>query len=122
MSSPESLKRGRWALTGKHTTHIDRIGALTARNAALHAVQTGAEECPVQVTNAPNCDAPLEVNYRMEGRGERLGAGFFAHSEMVERSRGGHFLAPALPAKTEGHEAASRTGIGLSALLHSAQN
>ncbi len=52
---------GGGALCGKHPTHIDRIGAHAARDAALHAVQTGAEECLVQVTYAPNCDQPLDV-------------------------------------------------------------
>ncbi len=76
---------GGGALCGKHPTHIDRIGARAARDAALHAVRTGAAECLVQVTYAPNCDLPLDVNYRMEGRGERLGREFFGHSGMVER-------------------------------------
>ena len=79
---------GGGALCGKHPTHIDRIGARAAREAAVHAVQTGAGECLVQVTYAPNLDLPLDVNYRMEGRGEKLGQAFFAHGALVERSLG----------------------------------
>ena len=79
---------GGGALCGKHPTHIDRIGACAARNAALHAMRTGAEECLVQVTYAPNCDQPLDVNYRMEGRGENLRREFFGHGALVERSLG----------------------------------
>ncbi|TVQ34694.1 MAG: hypothetical protein EA370_10255, partial [Wenzhouxiangella sp.] len=79
---------GGGALCGKHPTHIDRIGARAAREAAVHAVRTGAGECLVQVTYAPNCDLPLDVNYRMEGRGERLGREFFGHESLVERSLG----------------------------------
>ena len=79
---------GGGALCGKHPTHIDRVGARAAREAALHAVRTGAEECLVQVTYAPNLDLPLDVNYRMEGRGERFEREFFGHGALVERSLG----------------------------------
>ncbi|TVQ41806.1 MAG: hypothetical protein EA370_01010 [Wenzhouxiangella sp.] len=73
---------GGGALCGKHPTHIDRIGARAARDAALHAVQTGATECLVQVTYAPNLDQPLDVSYNMTGRGQRLPAEYFGHTAM----------------------------------------
>ena len=120
---------GGGALSGKHPTHIDRIGARAARDAALHAVRTGARECLVQVTYAPNCDQPLDVNYRMEGRGQRLGRGFFGHSGMVERyrgerfdaevARGRHFIQSSMTDPI--HESSERRALGAEApaLLHS---
>ena len=61
----------------------------------MHAVQTRAEECLVQVTYAPNYDQPLDVNYGMEGRREGLGREFFGQSVVVVRYRGERFAAGA---------------------------
>jgi S-adenosylmethionine synthetase len=93
---------GGGALSGKHMTHIDRVGSYAAREAALHAVMTGATECRVVLAYAPNEPRPLEVIYEMEGRGERQGAAFFDHGELSARyvgvrvepgmAVGGHFL------------------------------
>ena len=95
---------GGGALCGKDLRHIDRAGAHGARQAALHAVKTGARECQVTVTYAPNHDAPRDVNYQMSGgRGERWDRDLLRHSELVRRinpkcvvptrtGRGEHFL------------------------------
>ncbi len=98
---------GGGALSGKHLTHIDRIGSYAAREAAVRAVATGARECRVQVAYAPNLAEPLEVVYDMEGRGERMSRAFFHHGAMQERygafrivprmGQGIHFLEPAFP-------------------------
>lgn len=98
---------GGGALSGKHLTHIDRIGAYAAREAAVHAVTTGATECLVRVAYAPNVGSPLDVTYEMVGRGERRPAAWFDHGELRRRystaldyaalARGGHFFDPALP-------------------------
>jgi hypothetical protein len=98
---------GGGALSGKHLSHIDRIGAYAARDAAVRAVQSGAKECLVRVAYAPNRDQPLDIDYAMEGRGERQTPEFFVHPEMVarypaslittDRARGLHFLDQRLP-------------------------
>ena len=80
---------GGGALSGKHISHIDRIGAYAAREAALHAVATGAEECLVRVAWAPNRPLPLDVSYQMEGSGARRPADWFEHEAMVARFSGG---------------------------------
>ncbi len=76
---------GGGALSGKHLSHIDRIGAYAARQAAIRAVKTGAQTCLVRLAWAPNTPEPLDVSYEMEGRGERLPAEWFEHGEMCER-------------------------------------
>jgi S-adenosylmethionine synthetase len=76
---------GGGALSGKHLTHIDRLGALTARAAAIEAVQTGARECSVIIAYAPNEPRPLQVTYQMEGRGTREPDAFFDHDAMCDR-------------------------------------
>ena len=98
---------GGGALSGKHLSHIDRIGAYAARDAAVRAVQSGAKECLVRVAYAPNREAPLDIDYTMEGRGERQSAEFFIYPEMVgryptnlittERAKGLHFFDQGLP-------------------------
>jgi S-adenosylmethionine synthetase len=98
---------GGGALSGKHLSHIDRIGAYAARDAAVRAVQSGAKECLVRLAYVPNRGAPLDIDYGMEGRGERQPAAFFTHPEMIarypanlittERARGLHFFDDALP-------------------------
>ena len=55
---------GGGALSGKDLSHIDRAGAYAAREAALHAVRTGAGECRVTLAYAPNRDVPLDVVLR----------------------------------------------------------
>lgn len=93
---------GGGALSGKHLTHIDRIGAYAAREAAVRAVATGAAECLVRVVYAPNVTLPLDVTYELCGRGERMPAGWFDHCALRRRystgvdyatlARGGHFF------------------------------
>jgi S-adenosylmethionine synthetase len=70
---------GGGALYGKDHSHIDRVSARAAREAAIHAVKTGAEECKVTLAYAPNVDEPIEVIYEMQGRGERKVVGWFSH-------------------------------------------
>jgi S-adenosylmethionine synthetase len=96
------LPLGGGALSGKHLTHIDRIGAYAAREAAVRAVSTGAVECLVRLVYAPNVPLPLDVTYEMRGRGERLPPGWFEHGALCRRhstavdyaalARGGHFF------------------------------
>ena len=98
---------GGGALSGKHLSHIDRIGAYAAREAAVHAVRSGARECLVRVAYAPNISEPLDVSYEMVGRGDREGKAFFEHLEMIARykgvgitrelAEGGHFFDLELP-------------------------
>jgi S-adenosylmethionine synthetase len=79
---------GGGALSGKHLSHIDRIGAYAARDAAVRAVQSGARECLVRVVYAPNIKQPIDVSYEMVGRGHREPKSFFEHPEMVARYTG----------------------------------
>lgn len=98
---------GGGALSGKHLSHIDRIGAYAAREAAVRAVQSGAAECLVRVAYAPNRPEPLDLSYAVVGRGRREGTEFFAHPAMLARypatlvtpdlARGLHFYDPTLP-------------------------
>lgn len=98
---------GGGALSGKHLSHIDRIAAYAAREAAVRAVQSGAQECQVRLAYAPNIPLPLDICYEMTGRGNREGAGFFDHSQMAARyggvmisaemARGRHFFDVSLP-------------------------
>lgn len=98
---------GGGALSGKDLSHIDRVGAYAARQAALQAVRGGAHECRVVVAYAPNRDLPLDVVYEMERRAEQLPPSWFAHRAVRERYCGGafvaalgagaHFIDPALP-------------------------
>jgi S-adenosylmethionine synthetase len=96
------LPLGGGALSGKHLTHIDRIGAYAAREAAVRAVTTGAAECLVRLVYAPNEPLPLDVTYEMRGRGDRLPPEWFEHGALCLRystavdystlARGGHFF------------------------------
>ncbi len=86
---------GGGALSGKHLSHIDRVGAYAARDAAIRAVQGGAEECLVRVAYAPNMADPLEVSWEMTGRGERVPKEFFRHDAMIRRY-GAAAIGPAL--------------------------
>jgi S-adenosylmethionine synthetase len=98
---------GGGALSGKHMGHIDRVGAYAARDAAVRAVMSGAGECLVRLTYAPNVPAPLDVCYEMRGRGERQDREFFNHGQMVTRypvaaitarlGQGRHFFDLGLP-------------------------
>ena len=76
---------GGGALSGKHLTHIDRIGAYAAREAAVRAVRSGADECLVRLAYAPNHAEPLDIFYEMSGQGERQSPEFFSHPEMAAR-------------------------------------
>ena len=60
---------GGGALSGRHLTHID--GAYAAREAAVRAVRSGADECLVRLAYAPNHIEPIDVFYKMSGWGER---------------------------------------------------
>jgi S-adenosylmethionine synthetase len=63
---------GGGALYGKDPRHIDRFASATCKEAAIHAVQTGAKECQVTVCYAPNLSQPVDVRYEMVGRGRKL--------------------------------------------------
>jgi len=76
---------GGGALSGKHISHIDRIGAYAARHAAVKAVASGASECIVRLAYAPNQMEPLDITYEMIGRGIRQKPEFFSHPAMVSR-------------------------------------
>jgi len=71
---------GGGALSGKHWTHVDRIGARAARQAAVATVQSGAQECLIRVAYAPGIDAPLDVSTEMIGRGVAPRPSSFSHS------------------------------------------
>lgn len=98
---------GGGALSGKHISHIDRIGAYAARAAAVRAVRSGAESCLVRACYAPNQATPLDLSIEMIGRGERVAPEFFAHPEMAARypsclvsrdlAQGVHFYDGGLP-------------------------
>ncbi|MBS1711249.1 MAG: methionine adenosyltransferase domain-containing protein [Armatimonadetes bacterium] len=63
---------GGGALYGKDPRHIDRFANTACRDAAIHAVRTGATECPVTACYAPNLSKPVEVRCEMVGSGEKL--------------------------------------------------
>jgi S-adenosylmethionine synthetase len=73
---------GGGALSGKHWTHIDRIGARATRQAAVAAVKSGAEDCLLRIAYAPGIDAPLDVVTEMVGRGTVPPASSFSHSHL----------------------------------------
>ncbi|PKN19292.1 MAG: hypothetical protein CVU71_07220 [Deltaproteobacteria bacterium HGW-Deltaproteobacteria-6] len=79
---------GGGALSGKHLSHIDRVGAYVTRQAAVEAVCSGARECKITAVYAPNVDAPLEVIYEMDGRGSRLPNDWFQHKSIMARFDG----------------------------------
>ncbi len=79
---------GGGALSGKHLSHIDRVGAYAARDAAVRAVQTGAGECLTRLVYAPNIKQPIDVSFEMTGRGNRQPKAFFDHAEMINRYAG----------------------------------
>ena len=83
---------GGGALSGKDLGHIDRAAAYAARQAALHALQSGASECRVTLAYAPNRDVPLDVTYETEGRGARLSPAWYAHSALRERYESRSFI------------------------------
>ena len=101
------VPQGGGALSGKHLTHIDRIGSYTARHAAVLAVQSGAQECLIKIAYAPNLMDPLEISWEVEGRCERVPGSFFNFEAMCDRyssshigqrmAQGRHFWDPLLP-------------------------
>jgi S-adenosylmethionine synthetase len=101
------IGQGGGALSGKHFTHIDRIGSCGAREAAVRAVLGGARACRVQVAYAPNEPEPLEVAIEMEGAGRPPSRGFFNFDALRDHYRevriqagwaqGTHFWDPAAP-------------------------
>jgi S-adenosylmethionine synthetase len=84
------VPQGGGALSGKHLSHIDRIGSYSARQAAVHAVQSGAKECFIKIAYAPNRMDPLEVCLEVEGRGEQLPRAFFNFEAMCGRYSPAH--------------------------------
>lgn len=101
------IGQGGGALSGKHFTHIDRIGSYGAREAALRAVRSGARTCRVQAAYAPNGPEPMEVAIEMEGPGRAPSRSFFSFDALRDRYRdirvdtawaqGTHFWDPAAP-------------------------
>ena len=82
---------GGGALAGKHLTHIDRLGAIMARRAALETVRSGAQSCTIRLAYAPNCDQPLELACEIEGRGRppsRKDFGFRAMAQALMQATG----------------------------------
>ncbi|MBC2663783.1 methionine adenosyltransferase domain-containing protein [Novosphingobium flavum] len=76
---------GGGALCGKHWTHIDRIGARAARQAAVAAVKSGARECLLRIAYAPGIDTPLDLVSEMIGRGIVPELPAFSHSNLRDR-------------------------------------
>jgi S-adenosylmethionine synthetase len=76
---------GGGALSGKDPTHIDRLASFAARDAAVQAVRTGAQDCLVRLAYAPNVSMPLDIAYEMTGRGDRMPPVFFDHRNMRKR-------------------------------------
>ena len=60
---------GGGALFGKDLAHIDRAGAYETRRIALDVVKSGASECKVVASYAPNLDEPIDVSFEIEGGG-----------------------------------------------------
>ena len=58
-----------------------------ARDAAVQAVKTGAQECLIRLAYAPNVTEPLDIAYEMTGRGHRMPSSFFEHGSMRQRYR-----------------------------------
>ncbi len=81
------IGQGGGALSGKHFTHIDRIGSYASREAAVRAVMSGASSCRVQLAYAPNCPDPLEVTFEMEGAGRPMPRSFFNHDTLRDHYR-----------------------------------
>ena len=76
---------GGGALSGKHPGHIDRLAAYTARQAAIHSVRSGSKECTLRLVYAPNTNEPLDVNWEIDGRNDRLDKSFFNFDAMIDR-------------------------------------
>lgn len=70
---------GGGAWFGKDPRHIDRFAGGACREAALHAVRSGARECQVAACYAPNRRGPLDVRYDLHGRGDRLPESHWIH-------------------------------------------
>ncbi len=75
---------GGGALAGKDFAHIDRLGAIAARKAAVRAVEDGAKECKIMLVYAPGNNEPLDVIYDMSGQGKVLGKEHFGY-ERIKR-------------------------------------
>ena len=70
---------GGGALSGKHLSHIDRIGACAARDAAVRAVQSGG------VLRSPGDGRPVLCGPDHDG--PRAGSSLFRSAPSVERRR-----------------------------------
>ena len=87
---------GGGALAGKHPAHIDRLAAKAARIAAVHAVQTGAQECTSRLAYAPNHDEPLQEVWDLVNSGACQAKGYFHFDKMLAR------MGPGLPQQERG--------------------
>ncbi len=94
---------GGGALCGKDLRNIDRYAAYAARQAAVHAVRTGAREAMVTAAYAPNVGVPSQVTWRIDGRGSRDGERLLEHTGRIpaewmvtppgaQTGRGRHFI------------------------------
>ena len=79
---------GGGALSGKHPAHIDRLAAHAARDAAVKAVASGAQDCLIRLAYAPNLNEPLEVVWEIGGQGDRVSRSFFGVDQMLARMDG----------------------------------
>jgi S-adenosylmethionine synthetase len=80
---------GGGALAGKHPAHIDRLAAKAARQAAVHAVQTGARDCKICLAYAPNRNVPIQEVWEVGGQGARQAKGHFDFDRMLGRMESG---------------------------------
>ncbi|MBI4348108.1 MAG: methionine adenosyltransferase domain-containing protein [Elusimicrobia bacterium] len=98
---------GGGALSGKHLSHVDRVAAYAARHAAVNCVASGAKQCLIQLTYAPNSAVPTDVSCQLVGRGRPPEKQLFDHggpsTEYAPRwiqaslGRGEHFVQMFLP-------------------------
>ena len=75
---------GGGAIFGKDLAHIDRAGAYETRRIAIETVKSGAAECKVIASYAPNIDGPIDVSFEIEGgvRPPDTARATLAHREM----------------------------------------
>jgi S-adenosylmethionine synthetase len=76
---------GGGAFYGKDLNHIDRLGAIEARQFAVNQVASGAESAVVKVSFAPGIDAPLSVFIQSNQTAYTPLEPFFKASEMRRR-------------------------------------
>ena len=76
---------GGGALAGKDLAHIDRLGSYAAREAAVEAVRSGADECKITLVYAAGRNEPLDVICDMQGKGKVFGREYFGYERMKKR-------------------------------------